>query len=42
MLNNLLRLNAAGVQFKSFTEHCLDYTGLFRDAHIAILAAFAN
>ena len=41
-LNHLQRLNAAGVQFKSFTEQYLDSTGVFRDALIAILAAIAK
>ena len=41
-LNHLQRLNAAGVQFKSFTEQYLDSTGLFKDAIIAILAAIAK
>lgn len=30
------------VQFKSFTEHYLDSTGVFKDALIAILAAIAK
>ena len=41
-LNHLQRLNAAGVQFKSFTEQYLDSTGVFKDAIIAILAAIAK
>ena len=41
-LNHLQRLNAAGVQFKSFTEQYLDSTGVFKDALIAILAAIAK
>lgn len=41
-LNHLQRLNAAGVQFKSFTEQYLDSTGVFKDAIVAILAAIAK
>ena len=41
-LNHLQRLNAAGVQFKSFTEQYLDSTGVFKDAIIALLAAIAK
>ena len=41
-LNHLQRLNATGVQFKSFTEQYLDSTGVFKDALIAILAAIAK
>lgn len=41
-LNHLQRLNATGVQFKSFTEQYLDSTGIFKDALIAILAAIAK
>jgi DNA invertase Pin-like site-specific DNA recombinase len=41
-LNHLQRLNAAGVQFKSFTEQYLDSTGVFKEAIIAILASIAK
>jgi DNA invertase Pin-like site-specific DNA recombinase len=35
-LNHLQKLQAASVQFKSFTEQYLDSTGLFREAIIGI------
>ncbi|WP_317173536.1 recombinase family protein [Hymenobacter montanus] len=41
-LNHLQKLNAVGVQFKSFTEQYLDSTGVFKDAIVAILAAIAK
>lgn len=41
-LNYLQRLNAASVQFMSFTEQYLDSTGVFKDAIIAILAAIVK
>jgi DNA invertase Pin-like site-specific DNA recombinase len=41
-LNHLQRLNAAGVQFKSFSEQFLDSTGVFREAIIGFLAAIAK
>jgi DNA invertase Pin-like site-specific DNA recombinase len=41
-LNHLQKLQAAGVQFKSFTEQYLDSTGLFREAIIGFLAAIAK
>jgi len=41
-LNHLQQLQAAGVQFKSFTEQYLDSTGLFREAIIGFLAAIAK
>jgi DNA invertase Pin-like site-specific DNA recombinase len=41
-LNHLQKLNAAGVQFKSFTEQYLDSTGMFREAIIGFLAAIAK
>ena len=41
-LNHPQRLNAAGVQFKSFTEQYLDSTDVFKGALIAILAAIAK
>jgi DNA invertase Pin-like site-specific DNA recombinase len=41
-LNHLLKLQAFGVQFRSFTEQYLDSTGLFREAIIGFLAAIAK
>jgi DNA invertase Pin-like site-specific DNA recombinase len=41
-LNHLQKLQAFGVQFKSFTEQYLDSTGLFREAIIGFLAAIAK
>ena len=41
-LNHLQRLNAAEVQFKSFTEQYLDSTGMFKDTIIGFLAAIAK
>jgi DNA invertase Pin-like site-specific DNA recombinase len=41
-LNHLQKLQAVGVQFKSFTEQYLDSTGLFREAIIGFLAAIAK
>lgn len=41
-LNHLQKLQASGVQFKSFTEQYLDSTGLFREAIIGFLAAIAK
>jgi DNA invertase Pin-like site-specific DNA recombinase len=41
-LNHLQRLSLARVQFKSYTEQCLDSTGMFRDAIISILATIAK
>ncbi|MBC6608906.1 recombinase family protein [Hymenobacter sp. BT188] len=41
-LNYLQKLSASGVQFLSFTEQYLDSTGVFKDAIIGILAAFAK
>lgn len=41
-LNHLQKLQAAGVQFKSFTEQYLDSTGLFREAIIGFLAAISK
>lgn len=41
-LNHLQKLNATGVQFKSFTEQYLDSTGLFREAIVGFLAAIAK
>jgi DNA invertase Pin-like site-specific DNA recombinase len=41
-LNHLRKLQAAGVQLKSFTEQYLDSTGLFREAIIGFLAAIAK
>jgi DNA invertase Pin-like site-specific DNA recombinase len=41
-LNHLQKLQADGVQFKSFTEQYLDSTGLFREAIIGFLAAIAK
>lgn len=41
-LNHLQKLQASGVQFKSFTEQYLDSTGLFREAIVGFLAAIAK
>lgn len=41
-LNHLQKLQATGVQFKSFTEQYLDSTGLFKEAIIGFLAAIAK
>jgi DNA invertase Pin-like site-specific DNA recombinase len=41
-LNHLQKINATGVQFKSFTEQYLDSTGMFREAIIGFLAAIAK
>jgi len=41
-LQHLQRLNAAGVNWKSFTEQYLDSCGAFRDAVLAILATIAK
>ncbi|RZL02985.1 MAG: recombinase family protein [Hymenobacter sp.] len=41
-LNHLQKLQAAGGQFKSFTEQYLDGTGLFWEAIIGFLAAIAK
>jgi hypothetical protein len=41
-LNHWQKLQAAGVQFKSFTEQYLDSTSLFREAIIGFLAAIAS
>src|SRR5664279_6548384 len=41
-LNHLERLNAYGVNYRSFTEQYLDSTGIFKEAVIGILAAVAK
>lgn len=41
-LEHLKRLNSYNVAFKSYTEQCLDATGIFRDAIIGIIAALAK
>ena len=41
-LNHLERLNAAGVNWRSYTEEYLDSCGIFRDAVLSILATIAK
>ena len=41
-LNNLRRLEAAGVGFRSLTEQYLDSCGIFKDAVLSILATIAK
>jgi DNA invertase Pin-like site-specific DNA recombinase len=41
-LNHLQRLTDYGVDYRSFTEQCLDSTGIFKEAVIGILAAAAK
>ena len=41
-LNHLQRLTGYGVDYRSFTEQCLDSTGIFKEAVIGILAAVAK
>jgi DNA invertase Pin-like site-specific DNA recombinase len=41
-LNHLERLNATGVNWRSYTEEYLDSCGLFRDAVLSILATIAK
>jgi DNA invertase Pin-like site-specific DNA recombinase len=41
-LNQLERLTAAGVNWRSYTEEYLDSCGLFRDAVLSILATIAK
>jgi DNA invertase Pin-like site-specific DNA recombinase len=41
-LQHLQRLTSYSVAWRSFTEQCLDSTGIFREAVIGILAAIAK
>jgi DNA invertase Pin-like site-specific DNA recombinase len=41
-LSHLERLTSYGVNYRSFTEQCLDSCGIFKDAVLAILAVIAK